>query len=116
VSKWPTAVNETNKNGDLPLHLACWKNAPLDVIKWLVAKWPDAVKEKDNDGDLPLHAACLENVALDMDQWLAKTCPDAVKEKNNNGSTPLACAKERCADIHTVSWLEGVKLQQNNSK
>ena len=58
VETWPDAVKEkTINNGDLPLHLACYQNAPLDVIKLLVETWPDSVKEKNKFGNTPLALA-----------------------------------------------------------
>ena len=34
--------------GRLPLHYACWKNAPSDFIIESINDYPQACKEKDN--------------------------------------------------------------------
>lgn len=58
VDASPDAVKVSDSQGCLPLHLACWKKAPLEVIECLVQAWPQSVKEKTNCGSLPLHNAC----------------------------------------------------------
>ena len=63
VRQWVRACPEMVKKkqiGDVefysrfPLHVACIRNAPLDVIKLLVEQWPGAVMFKDKFGVLPL--------------------------------------------------------------
>jgi len=50
----------------LSLHCACEKNAPLQVLEFLVQKYPDSVKKKETWGKLPLHCACENNAPLQV--------------------------------------------------
>ena len=44
----------------LPIHLACDKNAPLEVLQCFLEADVEkrSIREKDRWGDLPLHTAC----------------------------------------------------------
>lgn len=48
-------VKLTNKDGQLPLHIACIYGAPFDVISTMVRAYPEAVNVRDNHGRYPLH-------------------------------------------------------------
>jgi len=46
-----------DKEGRLPLHVACSYHAGLDVIQYLVEQYPKALVERTNNGDLPVTLA-----------------------------------------------------------
>jgi Ankyrin repeats (3 copies) len=120
VHQWarecPDVCKEKFRDGSLPLHCACKKNAPLDVIQFLVETWPDAVKDKEKNkcGELPLHWVFSSNSPLDVIQLLVETWPDTVKEKNNNGSLPLHYACHYNAPLDVMQFL--VKMWPNAVK
>lgn len=49
------ACSIKDSDGNLPLHLACHYNAPLQILKELIETYPDAAYRVNNDGELPLH-------------------------------------------------------------
>jgi hypothetical protein len=50
IELYPKAVEEHDKIGRLPLHLACSHQASLDVIDYLVQKYPAAIVELSDRG------------------------------------------------------------------
>jgi ankyrin repeat protein len=50
-----------NKDGKLPLHLACEVNANIFIIESLLSWHPEAALVQDNDGNLPIHLYCIHN-------------------------------------------------------
>jgi hypothetical protein len=50
IELYPKAVEEHDKIGRLPLHLACSHNASFDVIEYLVQKYPEGVVELTDRG------------------------------------------------------------------
>lgn len=71
----PTICGEKDKNGMLPLHHACYANAPFHVISFLVTVWPTSAmdcgrdwmkNEKDDRGYLPV-MYLLENEKRDVE-------------------------------------------------
>eukprot|EP01051_Picozoa_sp_SAG22_P021059 SAG22_NODE_4498_length_1250_cov_16.166811_1_plen_100_part_00 len=42
---YPEGINVKNKWGQLPLHTACWRNAPDEVIELLYSKSPPGAAE-----------------------------------------------------------------------
>ena len=51
-------VNEKDKDGSTPLHLAAW-NGKLECCEFLINHGVN-VNEKDSDGNTPLHLAACE--------------------------------------------------------
>ena len=101
VQECPAVCQEKNSDGSLPLHCACYANAPLGAIQLLVAMWPYAVKEKNSEGSLPLHLACKRNAPLDVIRLLVEIEARTVHEKDSFGSQPLhyACAANAPLDV-----------------
>jgi ankyrin repeat protein len=56
VEAYPESLQETIKNGGLPLHFAI-RYGELEVIRYLVHAYPESLQVTDNDGLLPLHYA-----------------------------------------------------------
>ena len=50
-----------NKDGKLPLHLACEVNVNIFIIESLLSCYPEAALVQDNDGNLPIHLYCIHN-------------------------------------------------------
>ena len=50
VELYPKAVEEHDKVGRLPLHLACSHHASFDVIEYLVEKYPESIIEVTDRG------------------------------------------------------------------
>lgn len=76
-----------------PLHIACWSNPPLDVIRALLDAHPQGLKAKDVHGDTPLHIAVSNPMTrVDLVQTLVDACPDALSIANREGLMPLHAA------------------------
>jgi hypothetical protein len=44
VQAYPESLKMTNNDGNLPLHHACNRDAPLDVVLYLVQEYPESLK------------------------------------------------------------------------
>jgi len=118
---WPHAAKEKDAFGWTPLHWACNKASPLEVVTALLEVCPDAVKEKDRlDLYTPLHLACERGAPWEVVVALLKAWPDAVKEKDKCHSTPLHWACNKGASFEIVAallkaWPDGVKEKTESS-
>lgn len=92
----------------LPLHLACDKNAPLHVIRWLLESDTQKLSllKPDKWGDLPLHTTCSRQ-NVDVVKLLLES--DASKStvfiKDNQGSLPLHMACRYNAPSQVIELL-----------
>ncbi len=84
--KWDSRFKENE--GHLPLHWACMRDAPLDVVQYLVRQNPDSIKGKTRLGQLPLHYAVVASPKLV--RFLVRMYPEAVEESDLLNVTPLA--------------------------
>jgi hypothetical protein len=50
VGLYPKAVEEHDKIGRLPLHLACSHHASFEVVEYIVAQYPEGVIELTDRG------------------------------------------------------------------
>jgi Ankyrin repeats (3 copies)/Ankyrin repeats (many copies) len=100
ISKHPDALSMKNMAGNTPLHEACWRKAPVEIIRMLVAKCPAATMECNGDyGDLPLHQLWRRRNAdrvrptgeylLTVTHKLLEAHPDSLKVTNNEGHRPF---------------------------
>jgi len=98
-----------------PLHVACWKNAPISVIQALLKAWPGALQTPAAIC-LPLHEACACARSLDTIQMLVE---EELKSIEHYLPLHLAlgiCARERpevSLDIIQFlvhQWPESVKV------
>jgi hypothetical protein len=51
------AIQLQENNGYYTLHMACWKDASLEVLQLLVQTWPSSLTKANNTGMLPLDLA-----------------------------------------------------------
>ncbi len=56
-------INDTDLVRFLPLHSACARDPPLDVIIGLLSCYPQGAKVADDNGMLPLHYACANHAS-----------------------------------------------------
>ena len=47
VNTWPDSIHATDNYGFIPLHHACYFNAPLEVIQFMLHVWPASVLARD---------------------------------------------------------------------
>jgi len=119
VQCWPESLQVRDREGNLPLHLACCcarierernKSSFEIITEYLVQAWPDSVYQTNKNGWLPLHMACgggggggdnnnnqLERPAppsLEVIQLLVNCWPESlhVSTTNDEGQLPLHLA------------------------
>jgi hypothetical protein len=82
----------------LPIHYACWNNAPVEVIRLLLDNDDDkkTILEKDNIGRLPIHVACLTRATVEVIQLLLDSDAEkkSIFERDNEGRLPIHLACE----------------------
>lgn len=80
---FPMGARIPDKNGNLPLHLACKANAPRGVIFALLNTYSDGACKKDSMGRLPLHWACHMGASKRTIQALLTKYPEGARMKES---------------------------------
>ena len=88
--KNPKEAQAINDAGWLPLHLACYKNAPLNVIQALYEAHPDSITCKTNIGWLPINIASVGIASQDIIDYLRKISKDHASTVASDNETPIA--------------------------
>lgn len=105
----PDALQETDTENSLPIHIACQnKFIPLEVVKILHEAFANSVKQQDRLHRLPLHLACESNCNITVIKFLCMVFSDAVKEREMFGCYPLICACRSEAPVSTIKLLLGL--------
>ena len=105
LQQWPEGIKARNLDLEIPLHMACGGQAPLQVVETLLQRWPNSIKAKNHEDFLPLHAACGKNAPLEVAKALTKRFPDAVKAKTSHGDLPLHLAVWTQSPIPVILYL-----------
>ena len=93
-------------DGWLPLHTACWADAPVDVILNLLRGNSAAATTPEKDGWLPLHLACKSTEwPAGVIHQLVTAAPAACAVATNDGSLPLHIACRAGAPPSVVGQL-----------
>jgi ankyrin repeat protein len=109
MKRCPNDIKTKDKDGNYPLHLACWKIKSEKIILHLLNTFPQACTEKNNDGDYPLQVVLKWRQSTKASGYLSlvgcryglsevaviqilKTFPQAATEKAKHGSYPLHMA------------------------
>lgn len=87
------AAKKKQFGGLLPLHLACRKKPPRDIIERLLELNPNAVHSKNKAGMLPIHTACLNSAPLYVIQILIQSAgKECLIARDKSQRLPLHCA------------------------
>jgi ankyrin repeat protein len=79
VSQNPEVLSSRDRDGSLPLHVACRRGASFAIVQSLVGLYKASVKSVTSEGDLPLFLACeMPETSLDTIFLLMKLYPDLV--------------------------------------
>jgi ankyrin repeat protein len=104
VDQNPELVSARDRDGSVPLHVACATSAPLEFVRYLVEYAPAALQiDRTTDGSYPLHVALehgASSVAIDL--LLCNADPDTIGLTNTAGETPLHVACRRGASFEIV--------------
>jgi ankyrin repeat protein len=58
VNQNPELISSRDRDGSLPLHIACRRGASFPIVQSLVNLYNASVKSVTSEGDLPLFLAC----------------------------------------------------------
>jgi ankyrin repeat protein len=79
VNQNPALISSRDREGSLPLHIACRRGASFSIVQSLVNLNKASVKSATSEGDLPLFLACeMPKTSLDTIFLLMKLYPDVV--------------------------------------
>jgi hypothetical protein len=96
-------AREHDKNGNLPLHLACARGL-IGVIEKLIDVFPKAVEDKGALGFLPLHfAVCHEGNATATLDLLISKYPEGLLCKDTCGRLPIHHAETALTFFHLAT-------------
>lgn len=73
----------------LPLHSACARQPPADVISTLLTAYPEAARCVDDQGMYPLHYACGNQASREVIRLLLVANPQAARIADPRGMLPL---------------------------
>jgi ankyrin repeat protein len=79
VGQNPALLSSRDRDGSLPLHVACRRGAAYPIVQSLVNHYKASVKSRSPQGDLPLFLACeMPDTSLNTIFLLVKLYPDLV--------------------------------------
>lgn len=93
VDEYPEEARFLDDFGLSPLHRACFRDAPVELISVLIRAFPEATHLQDRcqfSGLTPLHAAC-HYCSPAVVRCLLKSNPSAIHMISTKGHTPLQC-------------------------
>jgi ankyrin repeat protein len=99
------ALSFADDIGDLPLHVACYSQAPLEVVRYLVQEYPESLRVPNDDGYPPLHFACTFKAPLEVVRYLVQEYPKSLQVRNNFGNILLHIACSYEAPLEVVRYL-----------
>ena len=72
-----------------PMHIACKRDPPLDIIKSLIAASPDSLDKFDACNRLPIHYAADYGASAPVIKMMVEACPKSILGVDDDGLTPL---------------------------
>jgi ankyrin repeat protein len=106
----------------LPLHSACARDPPSQVIEALLKAYPEGVQCPDNQGMVPLHYACSNQASRDVVRRLLVAYSPAAQIPDPRGMLPLhylACwgpSTIRVLDMLVVAYRDALHRQDQEGK
>jgi hypothetical protein len=91
---YPEAIGQEDPWVGTPLHYACYHNAGIQVVEYLVQKFPEAVRVTNYSHQTPVHMACMsDQISIPVVELLLEHYPTAAQLADQDGYTPfhLAC-------------------------
>mmetsp|Transcript_25025 Transcript_25025/g.38704 ORF Transcript_25025/g.38704 Transcript_25025/m.38704 type:complete len:1734 (+) Transcript_25025:74-5275(+) len=106
-SIWVVASSDDGRKMPLlPIHLACWLQPPLDVIKVLVDQYPESLTQADQHGRLPVHLAVAEMASEAVILHLTESDPSTARSADQYGELPLhICLQDESVPLNVVEIL-----------
>jgi ankyrin repeat protein len=99
------ALTIETKTGQLPIHLACARETPVQVIQCMVKQYNASIVARDNRGKLPLEIACRRNAPADVLESI-------VADAWGDDWPPLHFACIHHASLDAIQYLRTMLLRQ----
>jgi hypothetical protein len=87
----PHYTKRRNMGRGLPLHVALFAGAPIEVVTALLEAYPDATTIPTSTNNLPCHTACSFGILSEGMKMMLRCNPDAASAMNDRCETPLKC-------------------------
>jgi chromosome segregation ATPase len=87
-----SSTNDETTWRRLPLHEACTRHPPLDVIGALLQAYPEAATFPDHQKRLPLQVACVHGASQQVIICLLKSFPESILHRDSYGKTAAMSA------------------------
>ena len=100
----PSAVQEEDRTGRLPLHVALRNGAPQSIICLLLHRYPASIFVGDNYGQTPMMVAAAAGVRVTILRLLYERNPHSVHETDLDGNSALHLAC-KAARTHNLKFL-----------
>eukprot|EP00591_Stephanopyxis_turris_P014998 CAMPEP_0195533084 /NCGR_PEP_ID=MMETSP0794_2-20130614/39791_1 /TAXON_ID=515487 /ORGANISM="Stephanopyxis turris, Strain CCMP 815" /LENGTH=216 /DNA_ID=CAMNT_0040665511 /DNA_START=56 /DNA_END=706 /DNA_ORIENTATION=- len=94
LDAFPKGAQCKDGEGRLPIHHACSKGAPKEVIEELLRVSPRGAQSRDDQGRLPLHHACRKNIFEDVVRLLLEAYPHGAEVQEDQEKLPVHFACE----------------------
>jgi hypothetical protein len=85
----PHYTKRHNTGRGLPLHIALYAGAPIEVVTALLEAYPDATTIPTFTNNLPCHTACSFGISSEGMKMLLRCNPDAASAMDQCGHTPI---------------------------
>lgn len=99
----------------LPIHEACRRQPPVEIIQCLLNIFPESAHEKTQFGELPVHLAAGCGAGDDVLNLLLSFNPLAVLIRDNGGRTPLEIIKSGLNEENSSSNVSAAFLGCQNT-
>ncbi|KAG9403396.1 hypothetical protein AC1031_006041 [Aphanomyces cochlioides] len=100
IKQQPTAAQECDEYGMLPLHWACTDaSVTLEVVEALIQVFPAAVRTKNSAGMLPLHIAVKAEIDIPIVEAILNAYPEGLDERTAGGETAGDMARKMAAPL-----------------
>jgi ankyrin repeat protein len=105
IDGYPRTLTMQDADKYTPLHNACHRGAPRQVIQLLLDQGLSALQMVTDQGDSALHLACFGTISddsVDNIQLLVERDPSLLHKRNNSGQTALHVACKGFVPIKTL--------------
>jgi ankyrin repeat protein len=109
IKRYPKALTIENKNGQLPLHLACARETPVQVIQCMVKQYNASIVARDIKGKLPIEIACRRQAPADIMESI-------VADAWGDDWPPLHFACIHHASLDAIHYLRTMLIQQQTMR
>lgn len=93
-----------------PHHIACKRNAPVDIIKSLINSCPESLDKFDASNRLPIHYAADCVAPVEVFEALVEASPKSILGVDNDMKTPLHIMLQNCDADGKIPPVDIIKI------